>query len=259
MNVRIGQRLLRGGLGAFVDRQTYRNLLYLLLAVPFGMLYYLLFGIGLVLGLLSAIVLVGVAILVGLLLGARAAAGFERWLANALLGLELRRYDDVPTTESGGLLAGIRPYVDAPSTWRAVGFLSLKTLVAVCCLVGLVLFATIVSLLAAPVRYPTAVEFGEVNGEPVVWSIETIPEAALAGALGAVLLLGFVHAANGVAYVCGRMAVALLGEPAPDARTDRTDEPSQPDPDARAGRSDEPTRSTTDARPDEPSQPATDA
>lgn len=202
----------RRAVGALVDRQTYKNLLYLFLAIPLGFLYYFTFGFGVLLGLLLTLVLVGVAILFVALLGARIAAGVERRLANALLGLDLKRYGDV-ATDASGTRSRLRAYVDAPSTWRAVGFLSMKTFVSVVALLGVIALASIAELLLAPLRYPTDAEFGELNGEPLVWSIETVPEAALAGALGAVLLVVFVHVANAIAYVCGRMSAALLGEP----------------------------------------------
>ena len=208
---RIG-RAGRRTVGALVARQTYKNLLYLFLAIPLGFLYYFAFGFGVLLGLLLTLVLVGVAILFVALLGARIAAGLERRLANALLGLDLERYGDV--ADAPGARSRLRAYVDAPSTWRAVGFLSMKTLVSVVALLGVIALAWIAELLLAPLRYPTDAEFGELNGEPLVWSIETVPEAALAGVLGAVLLVVFVHVANAIAYVCGRMSAALLGEPA---------------------------------------------
>lgn len=208
---RIG-RAGRRAVGALVSRQTYKNLLYLFLAIPLGVLYYFAFGFGVLLGLLLTLVLVGVAILFVALLGARIAAGLERRLANALLGLDLERYEDVAVGDAPGTRSRLRAYVDAPSTWRAVGFLSMKTLVSVVALLGVIALASIAELLLAPLRYPTDAEFGELNGEPLVWSIETVPEAALAGALGAALLVVFVHVANAIAYVCGRMSAALLGE-----------------------------------------------
>jgi hypothetical protein len=218
------RRAGRRAFGAFVERQTYKNLVYLFLAIPLGVVYYTMFGIGVLFGVVFTVVLVGLAILLATILGTRLVARFERWLANRLLDLDLREYADVDDTT--GIRSRIRAYVDAPSTWRAVGFLSMKIPVAFVAVIGLILFATIASLLTAPLRYPTAVEFGEVNGEPVVWAIETIPEAALAGVVGAVLLVVFVHLANAVAYACGRMSAALLGEPTADREPPAGREPT---------------------------------
>ncbi|AGB38011.1 sensor domain-containing protein [Natronococcus occultus] len=214
----VGRRAVSGGLGALVDPQTYKNVLYLFLAIPLGFFYHMLFGVGLIAGLVLSVVLVGVVILFGTLLAARVVAGFERQLANVLLDTDLRAYDDLEATD--GTRSRLRAFLDAPSTWRAVGFLSLKVPIAIVAVLGLFLLASIASLLAAPLRYPTTAEFGEINGEPVTWAIETAPEAALAGVLGAVGLIVFVHLANGVAYVCARICAALVGEPAAASASD---------------------------------------
>jgi len=68
------------------------------------------------------------------------------------------------------------------------------------------------TLLSAGVRRPLDVSFGEVNGDPVIWTIETVPETALAMGTGAGLVLLVMHLANGFGYVAERMALALLGD-----------------------------------------------
>jgi hypothetical protein len=198
--------------GVLVDGRTYRHLLYLLLAIPLGFVYSALFSFGFVFGVVLSVALVGLVILVATLLGARIAAGFERWLANRLLGTNLDRYDDVPD-DAGGALAGVRKYVDAASTWRGVGFLSLKFFVTALAFVPLVALTNGLPLILAPLRYPYVADFGESNGEPVTWAIETLPEALLAVPIGIVGVLVALHVTNLVAYVCRQMATALLGEP----------------------------------------------
>ncbi|EMA62455.1 sensor domain-containing protein [Halorubrum lipolyticum] len=201
--------------GVLVDGRTYRHLLYLLLAIPLGFLYSMLFSFGFVFGLLLSVVLVGFVVLLATLLGARIAAGFERWLADRLLGTDLERYDDVPA-DTDGAVAGVRKYVDAASTWRGVGFLLLKYFVTVLAFVPLVALAAGLPLVLAPLRYPYVANFGESNGEPVTWAIDTLPEALLAVLVGVVAVLVALHVTNLVAYVCRQMATALLGEPTGD-------------------------------------------
>lgn len=195
--------------GVLVDGRTYRHLLYLLLAVPLGFVYSTLFTFGVAFGLLLSVALVGVAILFATLIGSRLIAGFERWLANALLGTELSRPDDLADAE--GALADARKYVDARSTWAGLGFLSLKFWVSLLALAPLALLANALPLVTAPLRYPYAADFGEVNGEPVTWAIDTLPEALVALPLGAVGVLLALHLSNIVAYATRQMAVALLG------------------------------------------------
>ncbi|PAU84143.1 histidine kinase [Halorubrum salipaludis] len=218
--------------GVLVDGRTYRHLLYLLLAIPLGFVYWTLSSFGITFGLVLSVVLVGLVILLATLIGARIAAGFERWLANRLLGTDLDRYDDVPD-DTDGAVAGVRKYVDAASTWRGVGFLSLKFFVTVLAFLLLVALVNGLSLVLAPLRYPYVATFGESNGEPVTWAIDTLPEALLATAIGVVSVLVALHVTNLVAYVCRQMATALLGEPTADeeasSETSASVEESAPD------------------------------
>jgi hypothetical protein len=202
-------------LGPVLSRRTYANLAYLILAFPLTMVYWSLFGFGMLFGTLLSIVLVGLAILALLLVVVRAFVGLERWLANSLLSVSLEAPDDVSSNDGvGGTLRG---YIDAASTWRGFGFLSLKLFLGI---LGVVLAYGLVqgvTLLSAVVRRPLAVSFGEVNGEPVIWTVETTPETALAMGAGAILVLFVLHLANGFGYISERMALALLGDPAESA------------------------------------------
>lgn len=203
--------------GILFDIRTYRHLLYVLIAFPLGFVYSALFS-GVVLGAILTVVLVGLIILVTTLLGARVAAGLERWLANRLLDTDLDRYDDV-STDGGGSLGEIRGYLEAASTWRGVGFLSLKFSVAMFALVPLLVLVNGLPLILSPLRYPYTTEVGEVNGEPVTWAIETLPEALLAVAIGVATLVLALHLTNLVAYISRQMAIALLGEHRADGAT----------------------------------------
>lgn len=199
--------------GVLVDGRTYVHLLYLLIAIPLGVVYSSLFSFGFAFGIAFSVALVGLVILLATLVAARLAAGVERWLANRLLGTELTRYDDLADDPTGAL-AGVRKYVEAASTWRAVGFVSLKFFVTVFAIIPLFALANGLSLLSAPIRYPYVATFGESNGEPITWAIGTLPESLLAVSVGLVGVLVALHVTNLVAYASRQMAIALLGEPA---------------------------------------------
>ncbi|AZQ13978.1 sensor domain-containing protein [Halorubrum sp. PV6] len=199
--------------GVLVDGRTYVHLLYLLIAIPLGAVYSSLFSFGFAFGIAFSVVLVGLVILLATLVAARLAAGVERWLANRLLGTDLTRYDDL-ADDPPGALAGVRKYVEAASTWRAVGFISLKFFVTVFAIIPLFALANGLSLLSAPIRYPYVATFGESNGEPITWAIGTLPESLLAVSVGFVGVLVALHVTNLVAYASRQMAIALLGEPA---------------------------------------------
>lgn len=198
-------------LGIVAERRTYSNLIYILLAFPLGMVYYMLISIGVIIGLVLTVFLVGIAVLLGTVLCVRPLASFERWLANALLGLGLSAPADIDETGGGSVGTTIRRYLDAPSTWRGLGFVFIKPVIGIVAVVLFVVLAFALSLVAAPLRYPYEAEFVAVDDEPIVWAIETLPEAALATLLGVSVTVAFLHLTNGYAYVCGRIAEALLG------------------------------------------------
>ena len=188
------------------DRQTYQNLLYLALAIPLVILYSMILFFGVVIGLVLTIILVGILILFAVIIGTRLLAEFERRLANGLLTVTIVPVEDLDTTDGP-----FRRYLAAPSTWRAFGFISLRFWFA---LIGMVLVAFLyqgIMLVSTVVRRPHDINFGEMNGEPLIWTVETIPEMALAATLGIAVVIVAVHLTNGFAYAAGRMAVSLLG------------------------------------------------
>ncbi len=178
---------LRSFLAAPLRPQTYLNLLYLALAFPLGVLYLVFVTIGLSLGIGLAIVLVGIPILVvvvGVTLGI---AGFERWLAALLLGVDFGSSDAETDGEAGDVEASTGSTADAgddeePSaprrvlsvlvdsgTWLAVAYLPVKFVLGVAgFLVMTVLLSTAVALLLAPLYYrQPGVYVGVVTDRPV--------------------------------------------------------------------------------------------
>lgn len=195
-------------LGVLVRGQTYKNLLYLALAVPLGIAHWSVLTIGLVFGVVLLVVGIGVVILLLTVAGTRLVARLERWLANVLLRVEIEAPADRPATD--GALATARTIVDAPSTWRGLGFLMLRFWVGIVGFLLVFFLWNAVELVTAPLQYPFLVEFGTVNGDPVGWTIDSLPEAIAAVPLGFALGLVVLHATNAFAYVSERIALALL-------------------------------------------------
>ncbi|ERG89907.1 MAG: hypothetical protein J07HX5_02080 [halophilic archaeon J07HX5] len=203
-------RSVAGIFGVLFRGQTYRNLLYLAVAFPVAVLYGSILATGFVLGVVLTVVGIGLALLVGVVVLARWVAGFERWLANALLDVELTPADDVGTASTDGPLDNVRDYLNAPSTWRGLGFLSLKFWIGTLGLVLIIFFAQAIQLVVAPLRYPVTIEVGEINGDPVEATITTLPESVLAAVVGSMLCVLLAHVLNAVARVVGHTASALL-------------------------------------------------
>src|SRR5918994_7344843 len=78
------------------DPQSYRNLLYLLLALPLGVVYVTILAVGLSAGAGLAVVLVGIVLLLATVFALRGMAMVERVLARRLLQIGIH-----PPIEAG--------------------------------------------------------------------------------------------------------------------------------------------------------------
>lgn len=208
----------RDVLGVVIDAQTYKNLLYLFLSFPLGLVYYVALTVGLSLGIGLSVLLVGFPILFATLLGVRVIASFERKLANLLLGTRLSPPSDVPPGDS--LVETATGYLRAASTWRSLGFVLVKFWLGIVSFVLLVsLLGTALELILTPVA-PGLLGV-QVGGFEIASAVETPLEMAVGVLVGVVMVFVSLHALNGLASITGRVAVALLG--ADDQSTEVTD------------------------------------
>mgnify|MGYP000091377830 FL=1 len=204
-------------LGVVTDTQTYRNLLYLVLAFPLGLFYYTVLMLGLTLGLGLSILVVGLGILLATVIGLRYIAAFERGLANRLLGTAIADPDDLERAGEG-TVATAKAYLRASSTWRGLGFVLVKFWLGILAFVLLVsLLGTGIELAVLPL-YPEGVFNVQVAGWRVAASIETTTQRALAVPAGVVLVLLAFHVLNAVARVNASIASSLLGSETDDQR-----------------------------------------
>ncbi len=197
-------------LGAVADSQTYKNRLYLLLAFPLGIAYYVILVVGFTLGVGLSVIVVGLGILLATVIGLRLIASFERRLANALLGTAIPKPADVKNTDDG-LVETAKAYVQAASTWRGLGFVALKFPIGILSFVLLVTFlGTALELVLLPV-FPGGALNVQVAGWEIARSAETTAQRALAVPVGAVLALVAVHVLNAFAGANAAVASSLLG------------------------------------------------
>ncbi|MFC3477280.1 sensor domain-containing protein [Halobacterium litoreum] len=216
-----GARSLADVVGIVADAQTYRNVLYLFLAFPLGIFYYVVLVLGFTLGVALSVILVGLVVLAGTVLGLRFVASFERGLSNRLLGTEIDAPDDVET--DGGLVETTKAYLSAGSTWRGLGFVALKFPLGVLSFVLLVsLLGVALELLVLPL-FPGGVFNVEVSGWRVARSFETATQRLLAVPVGAVLGVVALHVLNAFARANAAIASSLLG-PGGDADEEVTSE-----------------------------------
>lgn len=222
-------------LRGLVRPQTYRNLLYLVLMLLLGTLYFTLLAVGFLAGLSLAIVGIGIPLLVLSLILAVELAGLERTLVRRLL------YVDIPTPSAKTEATRwnrIKQLVTNRQTWKGVVYL-LSEFIFGGIMFGLVwsLLETSMSFLFAPVYYtraPVAVHgpiptteltldvlFGwdsllvglTSTFQLASWQIETLPGALLVAGLGVVLLMVTLQFVNAFFSVWSRYARQMLTTP----------------------------------------------
>jgi len=188
--------------------QTYLNLLYLTLALPLGLLYFVLLTVGFSLGLGTSVILIGILILLLTLALAWVLAALERQLAIWLLRVNigpLGRQAQAP-----GFLNWLQSYLGNPVTWSSLLFLFLKLPIGVITFsVTVTLLSLSVGMLLAPLTYawlPVTIIF---------WRIDTLPAALIVFVLGLAVTGLSLHLLNLLARALGRWAQMLLGSAAP--------------------------------------------
>lgn len=203
------------------EARTYGNLLYLALAFPLGLAYFVFLAVGLSLGLGLTIVWVGLPILAFVLLGSWGLAALERQMAIHLLGAEVPpRTAPVPAAERT-VLQQARDFLTNPVTWKGLGYLAVKFPLGVATFVVLVTsLALSGGLLASPLLY----DFGQI--QIGLWRVDTLPEALGAALLGLVFGLVSLNLLNAVALAWRKLASALLGSRRFDAAPDAVQTPA---------------------------------
>ena len=197
--------------GVVTQPQTYLNILYLLLAFPLGVFYFVLLVTGFSLGAGLVIVWVGLPILVGVLVLAVALGAFERELANRLLSL---RIPSGPVSHfEGSRWKRARAFLRQPHTWTSVLYLLTKFVLGFFSFSFLVgMLATSLGMMATPLLYEQS--WWDIT-IPGVWSVDTFSKAVATSVLGAVLGVASLHLSNWLAFVYGRYTTAMLSrEPA---------------------------------------------
>jgi hypothetical protein len=181
--------------------------LYLWLAFPLGLLYFVGLTVGLLVGTALTIVWVGLALLAATLVAAWAAEGMERQLANRLLGARVpERRPAARSTET--LWGFLKSVFTAAALWKGLVFLFLKFPLGLAGWVASVVsLAFSAALLLAPWIEITGI--GDVRVP--YWSIDS-PWDTLPLALGGLaLLIVSLHLHNALGWLWARLAEGLLG------------------------------------------------
>lgn len=230
---------LRWFLGVPVRRRTWANVAYLALAFPLGIAYFVVLVTGFVTGSALVVVLVGLPLVVAMVYVVRELTAFERWLADRLLAVDVPvGADPVPTDPRENLAHAVSDL----RTWTGLAYLISKFAVGIGTFVALVTMAAfslafaVVPFNYRDVRVGLYPPGGEVSLSPSVafelqtwqvgltvpfrlttWYVDSLPEALVVSALGVLLGFAFLHVCNGLAWLLGWYARALVGDADPSA------------------------------------------
>ncbi len=208
-----GENVFKRFFGVIARGQTYLNLLYVLLAFPLGLFYFVFLVTGLSVGIGTIIVWVGLVILALVMAAWWLFVLFERQLAVGLLRVEMDPLETPNTREAQTTWKKIGAYLGNPVTWKGLLYLFLKFPL------GLAIFivsCVAISLTAYFITAPVTYTF--INPEVwftynTFWRIDTLSDAMIALVIGAVMLFVTLHLVNGLAWISGWLAKVLLGNP----------------------------------------------
>jgi len=233
-------RIVAAVLSAPFRARTYAAALYLVLAFPAGIAYFVCTVVGLSLGLGLSVLLVGVPILAATLGGVVLVSIGERALARTLLGAEI----DPPSwkvREASGAVDGAIAVVTDLAVWGALAFVLSKLVVGV---VGFTLITVVLSvggsLLATPLYYDApGTSVGIILPEPIrrelslvvpweqfevgvsfilrltSWEVSTLPGALAMSLVGVAAFVVGLNVVNAAGWLCARWAELTLGEGVP--------------------------------------------
>jgi hypothetical protein len=195
--------------GVFAKSQTYLNLLYLLLAFPLGLAYFVFLVTGLSLGVGLLILWVGLLILAGVLALCWPLTLFERQMAISLLKVQIPLLTHTQEP-SGSILQQVKHHLSNPVTWKGIAFLFLKFPIGLASfIITTTLGALSLGLILAPLTYPWVhydLGFGQIN---------SMPGAAIACVAGLIIAPLSLHLFNLLADWSGKLAVVMLGNSMP--------------------------------------------
>jgi hypothetical protein len=190
--------------------RTYTNLLYLMLAFPLGLAYFIFLIVGLTTGFGLTIVWVGLPILALVFAGSWAFAAFERQAAILLLGADVPPMLPPPSPVARTAWQRAGDFFSNPVTWKGMGFLLLKLPLGIVSFVSLVATLSVSgAFLLAPFFWETGLF--DVDGVDFVFQVDSIGGAWACAVLGVALLFLSLNLLNVLAWIWRATAMVLLG------------------------------------------------
>jgi two-component system phosphate regulon sensor histidine kinase PhoR len=203
------------------QKQTYLNILYLLISFPLGIFYFVALITGISVGISTAFIWIGLPILFVTVIMWRGFAAFERLLVIHQLHIDVlpMSYPD-PTPKSWW--QRFKAYLSNRVTWTSLIYLFLDfvfgifaftittTLLALSLsfLLGWLAYLIDTAIYNAFGPYTSYEFFIKINGQIEPWAMTIF---LLIMVVGIFLLIGSLHLLNGIAYAWGQFARIMLG------------------------------------------------
>ena len=193
--------------GVLLEKRSYLSLLYLWLAFPLGLFYFVLLVTGFALGIPLIIIWVGLGVLFLLMLAVWGLEAVERALAAGLLGAEVA--PPFGSELRGTVRQRLRALFTGAELWKGLIFLFLKFPLG---LFGWIVSVVFLSLSIGFALAPVAWWLGgqvQIDG----WIADGPVITTLLSIAGILLFFVTLHLQNGLAWMWRRLAEALLGRP----------------------------------------------
>jgi hypothetical protein len=201
-----GDDLLRRFFTAPFEARSYTNLLYLALAFPLGLAYFVFLITGLSVGLGLVIIWVGIPILALVFAGSWGLAALERLMAIHLLGAPVPPMQPPAPAAPRSFLTRVKEFLANPVTWKGMGYLLVKFPLGMVSFVALTfLVALSFALIAAPFLYQSQDFFLG------WWWVDTMGKALLCSLAGLICALVSLNLLNGLAWVWKQLSRVMLG------------------------------------------------
>ena len=193
-----------------IQPQTWRNILYLFISFPLGIVYFVFLVTGLSAGVGTLIVWVGGFVLLGTFLAVKGFTGLERALAKSLLQTTIpfrqSRYPVGQNVEKP-ILVKAKELILNRECWAGIGYLMLKFPLGI---VSFVLTITLLSVSFALLVTPLTLLLPVLDYDIGSWKIDTMMETAPFAVAGFFLSFLSFHILNGMAWVHSRWAMLCL-------------------------------------------------
>lgn len=199
-----------GFLAAVAHPQTFRNLLYLLMSFPLGLIYFIFLVVGLSLGIGTAIIWIGAFVLIGTFLAVKGFTAFERKIASGLLQTTIPSRTvarPLPINVERTVFEKAWALMTSRESWAGIVYLLVKFPMGIVSFVlAVALIPTALTLTVSPLLSmipPLEMNLG-------AWKIDTPYEAAPFSLVGIVLMFFSLHILNGMAWLHAQWAKLCL-------------------------------------------------